>query len=143
MNRFDKMALTAVIVVTLLCARGQVTIAHLYIQMDHLPETIIPIWAAGWAVATYGPIAIAAWFWRWAKRASAPGVLHILFLPCAIILLNMGEMIMLSVIPDPDFDATLSGPMIPAMLLLIVAAGGYFGALVAKRLRRAGDPDAR
>ncbi|HEX5184206.1 MAG TPA: hypothetical protein VFW19_13795 [Allosphingosinicella sp.] len=139
MNRFDKMMLAAAVVVTLIFARGQMEIARLYIQMDHLSDRIIPTWTAGWLIATYGPIAVAAWFWRRAKRARAPWVLHILFLPGAIILLNAGESIMLSTIPDPDFDATLGGPMMPAVLLFLIAVGGYACALVSRRIRSAGD----
>jgi hypothetical protein len=139
MNRFDKIALAVAIAVTLLCARGQMRIMHFYMQMDHLPKTIIPTWATGWVIATYGPMAIAAWIWRWAKRTRAPWLLHLLFLPCAIIALNVGESVMVSTIREPDFDGTLGGPMAPAILLFFIAVGGYFSGLILRQIRKAGD----
>lgn len=138
MNRFDKLALAAVIIVTLLCVRGSGDFVYDY-YMDQIPEGMLPIGVAGWAIATYGPIAVAVLFWRWAKRIPAPWVLHLLFLPCAAVLFRIGDALMLSVIEDPDFDATLGGPEMPAILLLVVAVGGYFAAVIARQIPTSGD----
>jgi hypothetical protein len=143
LNRFDKVALAAVIAMTLLCARGQLRIAHFYLDPLHFSgkklSATVAIWAAGWVIATYGPMAIAACFWRWTKRARAAWIFHILLLPCAVVTWNAGQSIMLLVIKDPDFDGTLGGPVMPAALLLLVAVGGYFAALISRQIRRTGE----
>ena len=133
MNRLDKLALAAVIITTLLCIRGSVDAAYAYTSTRPISATGSMIGLAGWLIATYGPISIAVWFWRWAKQVRASWVPHLLFLPCAAGIFRAGEALMLFVIGDPDFDATLGGPVIPAYLLFIAAAGGYLAALVSKR----------
>ena len=131
MNRFEKIALLVVILVTLLSNFGTGGHVNTYYrgQMD---DDGLMMWIAGWIVATYGPIATAACFWRWSRRFGAGWILHLLFLPCAIILFNVGEGVMLSVIQDPDFDATIGGPILPATFLLSVAVGMYLAALIAR-----------
>jgi len=139
MNRLDKLAFAAVIITTLLCVRGTVSIFYVYNSVQPIFGTKLMIGFSGWFIATYGPIAIAVWFWRWAKHIRASWVLHLLFLPCAFTVLRAGEALMLYVIGDPDFDATLGGPVMQAYLLFIVAAVGYFAAVVSKRRSVASD----
>lgn len=139
MNRFDKVALAAAIVTTLLFARGTFFIAQFYIEYLSIAGTTLLIGVAGWLIATYGPIATAVWFWRWAKGHRSPWVLHLLFLPCAGLLLWAGESLMLFVIDQPDFDAMLGGPANQATLLFVIAAGGYFAALLSRQISNSRD----
>ena len=133
MNRFDKLASVTTILATTLCVPKPGNFAYRY-YLDQIADRNLPIWFLGMIVSIYGPIAIAVLFWRLSNRVRAPWLLHLLFLPAAVALLGAGEQLMLSVIQDPDFDATLGGPAeLPAMLLFLVAVGGYFGALIAKR----------
>lgn len=70
MNRFDKVALSAVIIVALLFGRSIVESAPFYLNQIDKENLLAGI--AGWAASTFGPLAIAVWFWRWAKRVSVP-----------------------------------------------------------------------
>jgi hypothetical protein len=136
MNSFDKFAAVATIIVTTLCVPRPGNFAYNY-YVNQIAEGNLPIWFLGIIVSVYGPIALAVLFWRLAKKVPAPWLLHLLLLPAAVVLLATGERLMLAVIQDPDFDATLGGPAdVPALLLFLVAIGGYFGALVAKRAAR-------
>ena len=134
MNRLDKVALAAAIVTTVFFARGTFFIAQFYIDYRSIPAMTLPIGIAGWLIATYGPLATAVWFWRWAKAHHSPGVVHLLFLPCAVSLLWAGERLMLFAIDQPDFDAMLGGPANQAALLFVIAAGAYFAALMSRRI---------
>jgi hypothetical protein len=96
-----------------------------------------PIWIAGYLIATYGPIILAVGFRRIARCISARWVVHVLFFPAAILALNVGERIMLSVIEEPDFDATLGAPIMPALLLVVFAVALYLVALVVDGLKGA------
>jgi hypothetical protein len=90
---------------------------------------------AGWFVATFGPIGVAVCFWRLAKRVRAPWVVHLLFLPCAVALLWVGQHLILFAIDYQDFDHTLGGPVLQAALLFPVASILYFAALIYRGLR--------
>ena len=83
----------------------------------------------GWLVATFGPIVLAAIFWRLANGSRAAWLLHLLFLPCAYALLRAGAGVMLFVIGDFDFDSTLGGPVLQAGLLFMIASAAYFVAV--------------
>jgi hypothetical protein len=138
MNRFDKLALVAVILVTLICVRGPGDLVYDYYRKQ-IPDGMLPIGLAGFVIATYGPITVAVLFWRWAKRTSMPWVLHLLLVPSAAGLLSIGEALMLHVIKDPDFDATMDAPLMASTLLFLVAIGTYFGALIAKQVSKSND----
>ena len=139
MNHFDKFALGAVILTTLLCARETLAIGSFYIDFLDLPPSAAATGVAGWLVATYGPIAVAALCWRWAKRVRFPWVPHLLLLPAAVIVFRTGASLLLSVIRQPDFDAMIGAPVFPAILLFVIAIGGYFAAVVATEIGTAGD----
>jgi len=138
MNRFDKLASVATIIVTTIGVPKPGSFAYRY-YIDQIAGGNLPIWFLGLITATYGPIAMAVMFWRWAKRARIPWLLHLLLLPCAVAIFDVGNWLMLSVIEDPDFDATLGGPELPALLLLLVAVGGYFTAVIARRIPPSAD----
>lgn len=140
MNRFEKLALVAVIVVTLRYVRGPGDFVYDYYRKQ-VPEGMVSIGIAGWAIASYGPIAIAVLFWRWAKRVRSPWIVHLLFLPCAIALLATGDTLMLLVIEDPDFEATIGAPEMAATLLFLVAVGGYLAALIARRVSKSSQTE--
>jgi hypothetical protein len=88
----------------------------------------------GWLLATYGPVGTAALFWRLAKPSHVAWLFHLLLLPCAVVMLWGGGLLMASVVGDPDFDSTLGGPIIPALLLFFLAIFGYATALVCGHL---------
>jgi len=96
----------------------------------------LPVWVAGWALITYGPILTAALFWRWADRFSHSWLLHILMIPCLYALLLAGGRSMGSTVRDSDFDSTLGAPVVPAFLSALVVIAIYFSALAAKQISR-------
>ncbi len=134
MNRFDKVAVVTAIIATLLGAIGSQGFEYRY-YMDQMPAGGWRVFVAGWAVATYGPIAAAALLWRCAKRLPLPWrwLPHLLFVPCAVMLLRAGEALMASTIQDPDFDAMMDAPLMPAILSQFVAFSSYIAALVIGR----------
>lgn len=135
MNKFEKITLSVALVLTFLTVRGLVTLAGIYGDTRSISGSGWTIWIAGWVIAAYGPLAIAIWFWRWAKRVRTPWVLHLLFLPCAFLPLQAGLSMILFVIDDPDFDSMMGGPVIPAMLFFLVSVGEYFGAVTSRWFR--------
>lgn len=139
MNRFEKLALASVIVVSLLCVRGPGDLAYDHYRAQ-VPEGMLPVGLAGWAIFTYGPIALAVAFWRLAKSIRSSWALHLLLLPSMIALARTGSELMLLVIDDPDFDATMDAPLMAGVLLFLIAVGGYFGALLRPLFARPRDP---
>jgi hypothetical protein len=131
-GRFDKLALVMAIFATAVAATSGSRHAHAY-YMSQIEAGGTWIWVAGWITATYGPLAVAIWFLRSARKTAFPWILHLLFLPSVYILFWAGLAAMLSVIEDPDFDATLSAPVMSAIILLFVAVAGYFAAVIARR----------
>jgi len=71
--------------------------------------------------------------WRWADRFSAGWLLHLLLIPCLYVLLLAGQRIMLSTVNDPDFDASLGAPIMPAFFCDLAVMAIYFSALGAKQ----------
>jgi hypothetical protein len=138
MNRFEKLALAAAILVSLRYVRGPGDHTYEYYRAQ-IPEGMLQVGLAGWALSTFGPIAVALLFWRWAKWIHAPWLLHLSLLPCMLALTWIGHSLMLSVIDDSDFDATLGAPVIAGFLLSLIAIGGYFGGLVALMFSKSGD----
>jgi len=131
MNRFDKFALAIAAAATLLCARETMNSGIFYVEAYSLTRAASAIGILGWILASYGPIALAALPWRWSKRCRLDWVLHLLFLPGAILIFWAGNFLMLHVIGAPDFDASIGGPVILGILLLLAAVGGYlFAAIV-------------
>lgn len=130
MNRFDKVALCAVIGITLFGMTRAVTVSDLY--LEHASSSQWAIWFAGQVLLTYGPIAVAALCWRLSKHGRFGWVAHILILPAAILLLNLGESLMLSVTDFPDFDDTIGEPVMPGFFLFLIALAIYCGALVSR-----------
>lgn len=107
---------------------------ELYLPQITLSE--LPVAIAGWVLASYGPILVAALFWRWADRFSAGWLLHLLLIPCLYALLLAGSRLMLSTINDPDFDNTLGAPIMPGMLCDLAVMAVYFSALAVKQLSK-------
>ncbi|MES2441600.1 MAG: hypothetical protein V4574_02120 [Pseudomonadota bacterium] len=132
MNRFDIFALVAVVLVMVLCLGATLSAVDIYIVRAHLPWTMAAAGVAGWILASLGPITIAALFWRWAKRVRWSWVLHLLFLPCAGIACWNGQSLMLFVMGEPDFDATIGAPVMPSFLLMAIAVAGYAVALFSR-----------
>ena len=135
MNRFDKMALGAAIVATFVFRPETMNAYYWNVEILHLSAKMWTIVAAGWIIATYGPITIAAWFWRLMKRIRAPWVLHLLVLPCAVITLWTGASLMFFASEDSGSDHLEGVPVATAALLFGVAVGGYFAALAWRRFR--------
>ncbi|MCH7861171.1 hypothetical protein ACQKOH_01630 [Sphingomonas sp. NPDC092331] len=128
MNRFDKLALTAAILATLLFARHAISAASLYLA--HASPATVAGRIAGELIVTYGPIAVAALFWRWSKRTSMPWLPHLLFLPVALLVLWAGAALLLTLAEASNFDDTIGGPVVAAFLLFLIAIGIYCAALL-------------
>jgi len=138
MGRFDKLVLAIAAVATAMAAIGFHSFAIQY-YLAQVPNGKMPIGVAGWAITTYGPLAMAVLFWRGGRRVPAPWswILHILFIPCAWTLFIVGDSMMLSVIRDPDFDAAMGGPeFIPALCLTVVVCS-YLAAAIIRHMSRA------
>lgn len=138
MTRFEKLALAAAILITLFYLSNIGTFAFQY-YLEQIPVEKLPVMIAGWALIAYGPLLVAVFFWRWAKRISTPLMLHLLFLPGAAALFGIGEQLMLSTIQDPDFDAMLGAPVIPAFFLFLATMATYFFALLVRRISKSGE----
>ncbi|HEY5722225.1 MAG TPA: hypothetical protein VIT45_07870 [Allosphingosinicella sp.] len=137
MNRFDKMAVGAAIVATLICRSDTMNAYYWHLEILHSSAMTWTIAVAGWIIATYGPIAIAAWFWRLAKRVRAPWVLHVLFLVCAVITLSTGVSLMLLAGGDTSSDHQTGEAVMTPALLFVVAVGAYFAALIWRQISAA------
>ncbi len=96
----------------------------------------LPVAIAGWALASYGPIVVAAFFWRGADRFAQGWLLHLLLIPCLYAVFLTGDRVMLNTVNDPDFDSTSGAPIMPAMLCILAVIIVYFLALAIKRSRK-------
>lgn len=132
MGRFDKLALITAVLATAVHATNGSRHAHAY-YVSQIEGAGLWIWVTGWLAATYAPLALAVWFSRQAKRTASPWMLHLFFPPAACAFFWGGSTAMLSVINDPDFDATLSTPLMPAIFLFFVAMFGYVATAVVRR----------
>lgn len=136
LNRFEQAAAAAVIVTTWLCIEGALNAAEAYLMLEPISAPMRVFAVLGWAVATFGPLALAVLFRRLARRVSRPWLLHLLFLPGAYGLIIAGSRIMSFVVGDPGFDATLGGPVMQAFLLFLFIVPAYFVAAAASALKR-------
>lgn len=135
MRRSDTLALAGAILMScqgVLFATGP--IFRLYAPEITAQE--FPVAIGGWVLASYGPILVAALFWRWADRFSKGWLLHLLLIPCLYALLLAGWRMMGSAVADSDFDNTLGAPIMPSMLLSVVVMAIYFSALAVKQISR-------
>jgi len=89
----------------------------------------LPLAIAGWVLASYSPILVAALFWRWADRFAKGWLLHLLLIPCVFVPVLAGERMMQATVSDVDFDDTLGAPIMPALLCLVAVVAIYFSAL--------------
>ena len=134
MKRSDMLALAAA---ALMSCEGAMFANGPVFRELYLPQITaweLPVAIMGWVLASYGPILIAALFWRWADRFSAGWLLHILLVPCLYALLLAGSRLMLSTVNDLDFDNTLGAPIMPGMLCDVAVMAVYFPALAVKQL---------
>lgn len=140
MRRSDLLALVGVFLMS--CEGVSFAMGPLFRQL-YLPRINaweFPIAIAGWALASCGPILVAALFWRLAGRFSAGWLLHVLLLPCFYALLLAGNWLMLSAVDVPDFDVTMGAPILPAFFCILVITVVYFSALAVKRVSNR-EPD--
>lgn len=105
MDRCIKLALVGVITVSLAGFSFINSFAY-RLYFEQLPADKLSIAVTGWALATYGPVIVAALLWKLAKRSSAPWLFHILLLPSFYALFVAGSAFMLSTLNVPDFDDT-------------------------------------
>jgi hypothetical protein len=125
MNRFDKFALIASILMTLLGASGVIATTELYFRFQHPSWTMKVVAGIGWVIWTYGPILVTALFWRWSKRVRFAWTLHLLLLPCIWAVMVAGSRLMLFAMNLRDFDDTLGGPIMMGLFLTLVGIAGY------------------
>ena len=135
MNQFDKMALATTTATTLFFAPSTFQMAQFYTGSGLVTDATLAIGITGWIIATFGPITIAAWFWRRSKQAQAPWILHHTLLPLAAITFHAGGSILLFALGQPDFDAMLGAPINPAILIFVIAIGSYALALISTKIR--------
>jgi hypothetical protein len=142
-NRLEIVGLVAAVLTTCLCIRGASQAAELYLTARPATAGMKALGLAGWAIATFGPMAVAALFWRLAKRVRARWLVHLLFLACAIAVFRAGDALMLFVTGTPDFDDTLGTPEMQAALMFVVAAAAYLAAILSalpfRQAKRAGE----
>lgn len=129
-NRLELVALTAAIVTSWLCMRAALDASEAYLIGRHITAGMKMLGLLGWAIATFGPMGLAAGFWRLSKRIRARWLVHLLFVPCALALFRAGDALMLFVAGTPDFDDTLGGPEMQAALMLLIAAAAYLAAIL-------------
>lgn len=132
MNRFDKFALAVSIPMTLFGLMSLPRSVQLYIVWAHLPWPMIALAGLAWILCTYGAITIAVLFWRWAKRIRYPWILHLLLFPCVYAATVASMHLMYVALRDPDFDATFGAPIMPGLLMFLIAPAGYAFALLFK-----------
>lgn len=135
MRRSDTLALAGTI---LMSCQGVLFVTGPIFRL-YAPEITareIPVAIGGWAIASFGPILVAALFWRWADRKPKGWLLHLLLLPCLYALLLAGWRIMGSTVVDSDFDSTLGAPIMPSLLFSVVVMAVYYSALAAKQMSR-------
>lgn len=126
----DLFGLLAVAITTCLFVGAALDAASLYVSARPMSVGERIIGCFGWLVATFGPMILAILFWRRAKGLRNGWTLHLLMLPLAFATLKIGASLMLSVIGSPDFDDTLGGPIIQAMVLFLLAVIGYYSAVL-------------
>jgi hypothetical protein len=131
-NRFDVFALLAVIVTTVLCLHAALNAANAYTSLGTITAWKQVVGCLGWFIATFGPITVSIAFWRWSKRVRKAWLVHLLMFPLAYGLITGGASLMLFAIGDPDFDATIGGPVLQAAVLFDLAVIGYYFAVACK-----------
>jgi len=96
-----------------------------------MPAIIFPIAGiAAWLGSTFGPIAIAILFWRFARRRSGRWWVHLLFVPAMLAV--EGACIWLlffAAHDDGDGALGLGIALLPPLAFFITAFVGYFAAL--------------
>ncbi|MFS2110458.1 hypothetical protein ACCC88_12265 [Sphingomonas sp. Sphisp140] len=130
MNRFDKVALCAVIGVTLFPGVHALMISNLYLRDASATQAVL--WFTGQILLTYGPIAAGVLCWRWSKHTRLGWLLHVLFFPSAVLLFRMGAALMLRASDHMSFDDTIGTPIMAGMLLFVIAVGTYAAALLSR-----------
>lgn len=99
--------------------------------------------SAGLAIATLGPLALSATIWLGQRRFKAGWLLHILFIPCAIILFNAGSSMLLGAANVPDDNSAEGYALGTGILLLALTILIHVGALVARGIAAADRWDSR
>jgi len=129
-NRLEMVGLAAAVLTTMLCFRGESQAAELYLMARPATAGMKALGLAGWAIATFGPMAVAAAFWRISRRVRPRWLIHLLFLPCTVAVFRAGDALMLRVAGTPDFDDTLGAPEMQAALMFLVAVAAYLAAIL-------------
>lgn len=135
MNGFDKVALCAVIGITLFPGFHALMISNLYLRDASAAQAVL--WFAGQILLTYGPVAAGVLCWRWSKRARFGWLAHVLFFPSAVLLFRLGASLMLRASDHVSFDDTIGTPIMAGMLLFVIAVGTYVAALLSRLIAAA------
>jgi hypothetical protein len=135
MDRCIKLALVGVITVSLAGFSFINSFAY-RLYFGQVPTTKLSVAVTGWALASYGPVIVAALIWKLAKRSSVPWLFHILLLPSFYALLVAGNALMLSTLNVPDFDDTLGAPIMLALFIIIGTMAIYLLALIVNQTSR-------
>lgn len=90
------------------------------------PPELFATGIMGWAMSTFGPLALSALCWSLVKRVKAKWAPHLFFIPCVIALERMGESLLLygrdaPYHPEPIEYTTLWGTGFLIVTLLVHA----------------------
>ena len=139
MNRLGIFAYGAAVAGIALLTAREVIEPSVYLYQEHT-SGMVALGVAGWCIATLGPLALSFSFWRLARRSDTRWVFHLLFIPCAIAVHQMGASILFFAADVPDGDSIEGYTLIAAfgflVLTLLVHATALAALGVAKISRR-------
>lgn len=107
MSRRLLLAYVGALAVTLLITARPSIESGIFV-LHHRAAQRVELAVAGWFIATLAPFALSIFFWLVQQRLRAPLWLHLLFFPCAIALINVGGMMVLTAADVPD-DSSVEG----------------------------------
>jgi len=106
-----------------------------------LPSRMASLAVVGWLISTFGPLALSIGVWGAARWLQRQWVLHLVFIPCAIVLDRAGASILFYAADVPDGDSVEGRTLIAAFgflaLTLLVHAAALATLAVGKISRRA------
>lgn len=138
MNRLGAFAYGAAIFCIALLLAREVIYPGLFLY-EELPGEKFALGLPGWLVATLGPLGLSIWFWRLMPSS----VLHLLFIPSAVAILQLGEWMLLFGTAAPNSELMEGRTLMAAfgftLLALLVHAGAAVVLFVAGMRQRLMD----
>lgn len=97
----------AIVSVALLTARETID-PSVYLYQEH-NGGMFALGVTGWFIATLGPISLSICVWLLAQRLNARWVLHLMFIPLALMVCKGGASILFYASGVPDGDSMMMG----------------------------------